>query len=249
MRPWLLPIGLSLLVMANTAQSQTTFDWHSFDALLKQHVTPSRKQNIPVNLVDYNALKASSQFNDIAKQLAQFDPSHLNRQQQLVFYINAYNYFALKLVADHYPLDSIKDLGNILFPVWKKHAGEINGESISLDYIEHTVLRSLDEPAIHFAIVCASLSCPDLRTEAYTEQDLKQQLTEQIQGFLKQSKGVQIEGEGQDKTLYLSKIFKWFESDFKDQGGVITYLSKYEPALESFEDFETLDYNWQVNSQ
>ncbi len=238
-----------LIPHPSLAADQVEFDWSSFDRLLKSHVQPGNINGIEANLVDYRALQSSDAFSAIAGQLADYDPGPLNTKQTLAFYINAYNYFALKLVVDNYPLDSIKDLGNFLFPVWKKDAGKINGKTISLDYIEHDVLRKLDEPGIHFAIVCASLSCPDLRTEVYTADYLNQQMADQVKRFLNQQKGKQIRQEGDQSVLYLSNIFKWFEADFVGHGGVIHYLTPIDPSLVPYQAFETLDYNWQLNDQ
>lgn len=240
-------VGCWLLPALTTQANEKEFDWSVFDSLLKTHVTASEKANIAVNLVDYLALKQSRPFNDIARQLNAYNPKALSGASEIAFYINAYNYYALKLVADNYPLDSIKDLGNIFFPVWKKEVGRIHGHPVSLDHIEHSILRKLGEPGIHFAIVCASLSCPDLRMEAYSAEHLTQQLRDQLVHFLKQNKGKQIKGAGQ--TLYLSKIFQWFEEDFDLAGGVINYLAQFDPSVKPFAEFETLDYNWQVNGQ
>ena len=245
---WLSTVFLSIAVNSHAAGDQQ-FDWSVYDQLLRQHVIVGEKQNIAANLVDYKTLKTSKPFHEIASQLTAFNPEPLSTKQKIVFYINAYNYFALKLITDNYPLESIKDLGNIFFPVWKKDVGLINQKTVSLDYIEHTVLRSLGEPAIHFAIVCASLSCPDLRAEAYTEEKLSIQLRDQLITFLKQEKGKQITGEGEHQALYLSKIFQWFESDFEKSGGVINYLVEYDPSVKPFSDFNSLDYNWELNSQ
>ena len=240
----------SLTALATTTNPPTSagpFDWSTFDALLKAHVQPGNVNNIEANLVDYRTLKKRPEFFAIADQLAQYNPSGLDRAHTLAFYINAYNYFALKLVVDHYPLDSIKDLGNFLFPVWKKEAGKINGKTVSLDEIEHKVLRKLDEPGIHFAIVCASLSCPDLRREAYQADALKAQLADQVKRFLTQSKGKQVRHSNGESVLYLSNIFKWFEGDFVSHGGVIRYLTPHDPSLVPYQSFKTLDYNWQLN--
>lgn len=248
MKTCLLVIAFQIFIIP-FSYAQSEFDWSQFDVMLKQHVVVGEIAGVPANLVDYPAFKRSKTFNDIANKLAKYNPSHLDRKQALAFYINAYNYFAIKLVADNYPLESIKDLGNFIFPVWKKDVGKINGKKVSLDYIEHDVLRKLDEPGIHFAIVCASLSCPDLRQEIYRADYLNQQMDDQVRRFLQQSKGKQIvQKDGRDE-LYLSKIFQWFESDFMDNGGVIAYLSNIDPALKQFDEFETLDYNWQVNAQ
>lgn len=240
---------ISISILSLNSYANTPFDWSTFDSLLKRHVVAGEMDGIPANLVDYTAFKQSKSFQAIGIQLKSYDPTPLDTKQKIAFYTNAYNYFAIKLVADHYPLESIKDLGNFIFPVWKKDVGKINGRVVSLDYIEHDVLRKLGEPGIHFTIVCASLSCPDLRPEAYTAEYLNQQIDDQVRRFLQQSKGMQIKQEDGKATLYLSKIFQWFESDFTQKGGVIAYLSEIDPKLASFKDFESLDYNWKLNEQ
>ena len=245
----LFTLVITLLFLSPSSYAIAPFDWSEFDSLLKQHVKAGEIDGIEANLVDYKAFKQSKSFYQIADKLAGYDPTSLETKRKLVFYINAYNYFTIKLVADNYPLESIKDLGNFLFPVWKKDVGKINGKVVSLDHIEHDVLRKLGEPGIHFAIVCASLSCPDLRAEAYNEEYLQQQISDQTRRFLQQSKGMQIKRNGSSDELYLSKIFQWFESDFIAKGGVISYLSEIDPSLKEFEEFETIDYNWQVNAQ
>lgn len=221
----------------------TAFDWRRYDQLLREHVHSGQRFGISANLVDYAAMAKDSRFAPIAEQLASYNPAPLNKIEKLAFYINAYNYFALKLVVDKQPQNSIKDIGNFFSPVWKKPAGKINGESITLDFIEHQILRKMGEPGIHFAIVCASMSCPDLRPEAYNPEDLMQQLNDQIQLFLNNPKGLKID----NNTLYISKIFDWFSADFKPYGGVLPFLRLYEPELSRFNSFNTLDYDWRLN--
>lgn len=232
-----------LLLSLVCCQMAAAFDWRSYDQLLREHVHVGQRFGINASLVDYAAIGKDPTFTAIATQLAAYNPDTLNKIEKLAFYINAYNYFAIKLVVDNQPQASIKDIGNFFSPVWKKPVGEINGKTVSLDVIEHQILRKMGEPGIHFAIVCASMSCPDLRPEAYNPEDLMQQLNDQIQLFLNNPKGLSIK----DNKLYISKIFDWFNADFKQYGGVLAFLRLYKPELSRFDSFSTLDYDWRLN--
>lgn len=236
---------LVILVFANISRADTLFDWAEFDQILKQHVSTGTYQGVTANLVDYQALLNHQQFKGIAKSLSQYNPEGLSKKDKLTFYINAYNYFAIKIVVDNWPVKGIKDIGSLLRPVWKKTAGKINNREITLDEIEHKILRPMGEPRIHFAIVCSSMSCPDLRTEIYTAAKLDQQLDEQVRLFLSNtSKGAAIKGD----KLHVSEIFEWFEEDF-EATGVIGFIANYQPQLKTYSKFDTLEYNWMLNSK
>ncbi|MGR9037784.1 MAG: DUF547 domain-containing protein, partial [Gammaproteobacteria bacterium] len=155
-----------------------------------------------------------------------------------------YNILALKTVIDHWPVDSIKDAGSLLSPVWGKPAGSIDGKTVSLDDIENNILRPMGEPRIHFAIVCASVSCPDLRSTPYTASTLNAQLDEQVHEFLANAdKGLRI-----GKTsIRVSKIFDWFEKDFKTVGGVEAFIRRYRSDLPQLPFKADIDYDWDVN--
>ena len=121
-----------------------------------------------------------------------------------------------------------------------------------MNEIEHEILRKMDEPRIHVAIVCASVSCPDLRLEAFKADSLNEQLNDQMKMFLQSSeKGMRIDKN--NNRVYLSSIFKWFEDDFESRGGVLKFISNYvspETAKELSDfriDVSYLDYNWSVN--
>jgi len=234
-----------LLSCCPTLALSAPFDWSAFDQFLKSHVVQGNYQGIEANLVDYPALVNDQSFLQIADSLNRYNPAPLSANEKLAFYINAYNYFAIKIVVDNWPVKkSIKDIGSLLRPVWKKTVGHINGEPVTLDEIEHAILRPMGEPRIHFAIVCASMSCPDLRTEIYNAEQLDAQLDDQVSVFLaNNTKGAIIKKD----TLYLSEIFDWFGEDFAKSGGVIAFVSHYQPRLGNFKDFETIDYNWQLN--
>jgi hypothetical protein len=141
-------------------------------------------------------------------------------------------------------LKSIKDVGSLFHPVWGKVAGTISGKLVSLDDIENDIIRPMGEPRIHLAIVCASVSCPDLRTEPYTAEKLDSQLDEQVQLFLNNNKKGLWLGK---KAIHTSKIFDWFEKDFAKVGGVETFIRHYRPNLPKLAIDADIDYDWSVN--
>ena len=219
-------------------------DWEDYQQVLV-HVKPGQKHGVKLNLVDYQAIIENGSLERAYQTVSRFDVRQLqSREQRLAFYINAYNILALKMVADHLPLDSIKDIGNLFSPVWGKPAGSIGGKSVALGDIEHRILRPMGEPRIHLAIVCASVSCPDLRTEVYRADKLSQQLDDQASRFLHNAgKGLRLA----DGIIRVSKIFDWFEEDFAKTGGVAAFIHRYRPNLERWPVKANLPYDWSLN--
>jgi len=219
-------------------------DWTSYQAVLT-HVKPGVKDGISLMLVDYQAIKTNGGLEKAYQGLATFNLDRLSgRQEKLAFYINVYNILALKMVADHWPTKSIKDVGSFFKPVWDKPAGALMGNTVTLGEIEHKILRPMREPRIHLAIVCASVSCPDLRNEPYTATRLDKQLDDQARGFLNnQGKGLKIEGH----IIRISKIFDWFEADFDVDGGVRAFIKRYKSQLPDLEIEANIPYDWAVN--
>jgi hypothetical protein len=238
----LLLITLSLLTFNSWARSP---DWTAYAELLKQ-VKPGIKHGTPLAVVDYTQLKKSGQLQAVYQQISQFPVESLgSREEKLAFYINTYNILALKMVVDHWPLESIKDVGSFFSPVWGKTAGIIGGKEVSLDTIENDIIRPMNDPRIHLAIVCASVSCPDLRNEPYTTEALNTQLNDQTQRFLRNhKKGLRID----KKAIHISKIFDWFEKDFSEVGGVETFIRQYRTDLPSSKFDADIPYDWAVNS-
>ena len=200
-----------------------------------------------MNAYDYRALRRDPLFPRVTAALTRFDPARLEgRRERLAFYINAYNILAMKTVVDHWPLDSIKDAGGLFGSVWKQDAGVIGGRTVSLDQIEHRILRPLGEPRIHMAIVCASVSCPDLRPEPYRAARLDDQLDQQTRAFLANpGKGLRLKG----SVARVSRIFDWFEEDFRRAyGGVRPFLRRYRPDVAQTVNIEAdLPYDWSLN--
>jgi hypothetical protein len=200
-------------------------------------------------------MKKDPAYSKLIAGLKSFSPAKLKtNREKMAFWINVYNVMAVKMVVDHYPVDSIKDAGSLFESVWKKDVGVVGGKTVTLNDIEHEILRKMGDPRIHVAIVCASVSCPDLRQEAYTVDKLDAQLDDQFKQFLaNKGKGLQVDRS--KKRVTLSKIFDWFEEDFEPKGGVLTYISRYAPekdqALLKKEKLKVsyLDYNWDLNKK
>ncbi|WP_192820881.1 DUF547 domain-containing protein [Rufibacter sp. LB8] len=173
-----------------------------------------------------------------------------SREDQLAYWINAYNAFTIERILMDYPVKSIKDLGGpITFvnTVWDQKFFKIGGKDFSLNNIEHSVLRKdFKEPLIHFAIVCASASCPQLRNEAYTGAKINAQLDEQARQFINDPSKNRISG----NKAQLSEIFNWFASDFKKKGSVLQFVNTYArtPAAPNTK-ISYLPYDWSLNGK
>ncbi len=228
-------------------------DFSHWDALLKKYVQPVTIDGVELSGVQYEKLKQDPDYQKALDALASASLSGLKtREEKLAFWINAYNLLAVKVVADNYPVESIKDVGSLFKSVWNRDAGKAAGEIRTLNEVEHEILRKMDEPRIHMAIVCASVSCPDLRKEAFTAEKLDAQLEEQTRKFLDNAgKGMKIDAK--KGKVYLSSIFKWFKEDFEPKGGVVPFVARYaSPADQKILngggiDVAYLDYNWDLN--
>jgi len=242
----------SLLGAALPAQAA---DGDAYARLLKAHVRAGSVNGITLSLVDYGAVKTDPDYPRALGALAESRPDALaSDPDRIAFWVNAYNLVAIKAVLDQYPVSSIRDGGSLFSPVWKKKVATVGGASRSLDEIEHDILRKmLKEPRVHFAIVCASLSCPDLRADPYDPARLDTQLDEQAAAFLSNAtKGVKPGGDG--KTARVSSIFKWFAGDFPASGGVAAFIrAKARPELRerlgalTDAGLSYLDYDWSLN--
>ena len=196
-------------------------------------------QNDSLNLKQYLTLLSAN------------PPSSIwNAEDQIAYWINAYNAFTIQLIIDHLPLESVRDIGGsipMINSAWDQKFFKIGNVSFDLNTIEHDILRvQFDEPRIHFAINCASISCPALRNEAYEGVNLEFQLQEQTRRFLLDTTKNFI-GESQ---LDISKIFSWFASDFNNTGTVREFIeTNIGIAIEEDVKIQYLDYNWNLNDQ
>lgn len=247
------PVVLGIFLVFGFCSNSEAFDFSDWDTLIKKHVGPKTVDGILINAVDYPSLKKDPLFSDLASRLKSYPLESLDSEKsKLTFWINVYNVLAAKMITDHYPIESIKDAGSLFKSVWKQPAGKVGGKERTLNDIEHEILRKMNEPRIHVAIVCASVSCPDLRLEAFTVEKLNEQLDDQMRKFLQsREKGMKLDEK--NNRVYLSSIFKWFKADFDDKGGVLRYISQYVPEDEkkvlnnSKLKVSYMDYNWKIN--
>jgi uncharacterized membrane protein YdjX (TVP38/TMEM64 family) len=250
----LLKTGIVTALLASALPAHAAAD-DAYARLLKAHVRPGVVNGIRLNLVDYRAVKADPALEGALAALALAKGASLRTDaERLAFWTNAYNLLAIKAVLDQYPTTSIKDGGSLLSPIWKKKVGVVDGAVYSLDDIEHGILRKgFKEPRVHFAIVCASLSCPDLRPEPFEAARLDAQLDEQTAAFLSNpTKGLQAGPEG--KSASVSSIFKWFSRDFEGSGGPAAFIrARSSPdvagRIRSLTDagLSYLGYDWSLN--
>jgi hypothetical protein len=246
-------LAFSLVLILLSVVPVAAFDFSDWDAVIKKHVSLKKVDGVMIHAVNYINLKRDEKFKKLVLRLSSAREDSLKtRDEKLTFWINTYNILAAKMVADRFPIKSIKDAGSFFSPVWKKSAGHVAGKERTLNEIEHEILRKMDEPRIHVAIVCASVSCPDLRLEAFKADSLSEQLDDQMKRFLQSSeKGMRIDEKR--GRVHLSSIFKWFKDDFESRGGVLKFVRKYvspEAAKkldDSRIDISYLDYNWNIN--
>jgi len=219
-----------------------------FDGVLKQYVKNAH--------VDYAALKAHPQdmnrYLDQVAAVSKTDFKKWSEPQQIAFLINAYNAYTLRLIIEHFPLKSIKDIGGWFRGPWDQPVVKLFGETINLNTLEHKILRvDYAEPRIHFALVCAAKGCPPLRSEAYVADRLNEQLDDQAKHFLANPAKNRVDVANQ--TVYLSPIFKWYGVDFeKKSGSVLAALKPYWPSKAiGTDDFKIryTDYDWSLNEQ
>jgi hypothetical protein len=163
-----------------------------------------------------------------------------SKNEKLAYWMNAYNALTVDLIVRNYPIKSIKDIDK----PWEQRLWKLGSKWYNLEEIEHQILRKMNEPRIHFGIVCASYSCPKLLNEAFEASTVNAQLTKATREFLADSKRNNIS----QNSLRLSKIFSWFSKDFKQNGSLIDFLNRYSDvkiskgAKKSYKD-----YIWTLN--
>lgn len=235
------------LINALFAYPQSNQSHEALDVLLKTHVSTDGK-------VNYKGLiKDSVDLNRYLKLLSKTPPDEKTwtKEEQMAYWINAYNAFTIKLIIKYYPMESIKAIGSsIQIPFvntpWDIKFISIASEKLNLNDIEHSILRKkFDDPRIHMALVCASKSCPMLLNEAYDPKKLDQQLTRQTQAFLADSFRNKIATE----KPQLSMLFKWYEMDFSKNGSsVIAFINRYSTVkINQKAKISYLEYDWGLN--
>jgi hypothetical protein len=213
-----------------------------------------------VNRVRYAQASRQGQtvLRDYLKGLQDVRVSLLNRAEQKAYWMNLYNALTIKVVLDHYPVESIQDIdispglfGFFIGGPWKAKLVEVEGEKIALDDIEHRILRPIwQDNRIHYGVNCASIGCPNLRPEPFSAENTDRLLTRGAEDYVNHPRGVRIDTADR---MIASSIYKWFQGDFDGtEKGVVQHLIRYaEPSLaerlKSFDGTISYTYDWSLN--
>jgi hypothetical protein len=254
LRPLVLATALLATLAAAAAAQSSRVDHGPFNALLQQHVRNG--------LVNYDAFRDAPVFASYLATLASTDPSTLPRADQLAFWINAYNAYTIAQINAHSERKSIKNINKSFGFVkaggaWSEPMATVNGTRYTLDQIEHERIRPVfNEPRVHFALVCAALGCPPLRSEAYAADRLEVQLDDQARQFLLRSP-TKNRVDPSSRAVYLSPIFDWYGKDFAPNDRELQrWISRYWPegAERALLEAGTArirwtSYDWSLNVQ
>ena len=225
-----------------------SFSYELFDQVLQEHVDEKGR-------VNYTKLKANPKKLEAYLDLLAFaDPEELSYNERLTFWINAYNAFVIKGVINHYPITSVRKV-KLFNGFFFRLKFQVAGKMYTLNQIEHDIIRTeFVDPRVHFVLVCASSSCPSLGNRAFSADTIEERLETAAFSFIQDPEKVRIDRA--ERTVYVSKIFKWYDDDFKEgYDGVADFLADYPPP----EDAEFLgstdvklrylDYDWTLNDQ
>lgn len=211
------------------------FNHNRWNILLSKNV--SKNGNVDYKAFKHNPLELQVYIDDLKHNLPTED---WDKKDKLAYWINAYNALTIDLILRNYPTKSIKDIKD----PWDQRLWQFGDTWQNLNDIEHKILRNMNEPRIHFAIVCASISCPKLQNEAFTAANLEAQLTKATKEFLADTSKNKLS----ENTIEISKIFKWFKKDFEDHGSLIDFINQYSGVTISNKAKKSfMDYNWDLN--
>lgn len=231
-------ILILLLLLSISQLSFAETNYESWDKILKTYVCDGG--------VNYNAIKKNHSLLSSAdiefKSLSEEQFHNLSKDGQLAWLINLYNFYTIKLIVENLPLK--KGIRDISKP-WDQNIVPFVGKKVSLNHIEHQIIRKeYNEPGIHFALVCASIGCPPLSNELFTEGNLSALLEKQGKVFLNDTTRNRVEG----KKLFLSEIFSWYGGDFKEKYGSYKEYVIKTLKLEGKYSVKFIPYDWSLNS-
>lgn len=191
--------------------------------------------------------KDSANLSRYIETLSQHDPLQLSQAQQYAYWVNLYNAITVSLIIDAYPIKSITKLGGLFsFGPWEDEVVTINGKALTLNDIEHRILRPIwNDPRTHYAVNCASLGCPNLQSQAFTAENSERLLEQAAKEFINADKGV-LE---LDKRIQLSSIYEWFADDFGNTTQLKQHINRYRfQPLSSLENVD-YEYDWSLNEK
>ena len=237
---------------AHDANNNARIDHRAWAGLLRNYLY---KGDDGIHLFHYAEVDEADfgRLDEYLEQMARVKISAYNRDVQLAYWINVYNALTVREILRFFPVASIRDIksGFFSFGPWDKQLIEIEGEPLTLNDIEHRILRPIwQDPRIHYAVNCASLGCPDLQQRVFTGSTAKAMLDSAARAFINHPRAAQVI----DGKLQVSSIYVWFIDDFGgDDAGVIRHLQQYaypslEKALNDIVEIDNDDYDWSLNS-
>ncbi|MEE2732670.1 MAG: DUF547 domain-containing protein [Pseudomonadota bacterium] len=238
---------------AHDAASTVVIDHSAWQQILDRYLSATGEPQ--ATRFDYGAVSAQDKLL-LAGYLSTLQNTRIltyNRAEQFAYWINLYNAATVNLILDHYPVESIRDIkfGFFSFGPWNEKLLKVEGEALSLNDIEHRILRPIwKDNRIHYAVNCASIGCPNLALKAYTADNTQSLLQQGAVDYVNHPRGVAVSG----KDLQLSSIYDWYQSDFGgNEEGVIEHLLKYaNPELTGRLSGHDLDvdyhYDWGLNT-
>ncbi len=225
-----------------------TIDHNAWDQILSKHVKLAKDG---VNRVDYAALKKNdtATLTQYLAALQAIEIEKYPKNEQFAFWVNLYNAATVDVILKHYPLESIKDIGLLGKGPWKDKSLKVSGKALSLDDIEHGILRPIwKDVRIHYAVNCASIGCPNLAPKAYSADRLEPMLEEAARSYINHPRGfARVDG-----VLVASSIFNWYVDDWGDQAAVLNHARKYasdktKAILGTDTEIDSHDYDWSLN--
>jgi hypothetical protein len=255
--------GASLFVSACSKEAkQADGDWavsgtqtkpinhDAWDKILASYVSASEDG---VNRVDYKSLKtnAADELSAYLQALEAVPISQYPRNEQFAYWVNLYNAATVRVIIDHYPVKSIRDIGLLGQGPWKDKILRVEGKSLSLDDIEHGILRPIwKDVRVHYAVNCASIGCPNLALKAYRGGTVELMLDEGARAYINHSRGF----DRVDGQLVVSNIFEWYQSDWGSEEDVLRHARKYATNktaahINGAKAIDVYDYNWSLNDR
>ncbi len=238
---------------AHDPQNTQDIDFSVWDRLLATYVIDGEG----ANLFDYGAVTAADRqaLDGFLARMAALPISRFARPQQFAYWINLYNALTVRVVLDHYPVETIRDIdispGWFSDGPWGKALIEVEGEALTLNDIEHRILRPIwRDPRIHYAVNCASIGCPDLRPMAYQAEGLDAALDAAARSYVNDPRGVTV----RDGRIIVSKIYDWFYEDFgRSPEGLKAHILRYAGPdlavqLKAIGEIHDTDYDWRLNT-
>lgn len=255
---------IAALVVALVAWSAATTraaasEIDDYDRLLSRYVSTSADGVNRVRYGDWKATPADvAALNQVVEAMERRAPSRMARDERFAYWVNLYNAVTLQIVLENHPVRSIRDIpSRTLDPrgltgPWRTPRVVVEGRRLTLDQIEHAILRpQFRDPRVHYAVNCASIGCPNLKTSAWRAETLDADLDAAARAFVNHPRGVSVDAGGK---VSASSLYRWFASDFGGEAGVVAHLRRYASAalsarLTAARGISSYDYDWSLNER